>query len=634
MNILSGMGKRIVICLFSSFFVSGCINHILDKQDLLNDDNTALRFVADIHEATNTRVLRNVFEVNDEVGLFAFIGSTTMKEERYADNLHFIRTSDDIFESNDPIYYPDDSGSLRLISYYPYQEDGIPMGESTMPVMVKVEQNNQESYSCSDFLVATQELVSAPKDVVTLSYDHKFFKLKIAIVGSEEGDLENIQSADPKLSVCGFYTKAIYDFQKENFSGFSNERSIIPAGKWVFGNNRLTGKEVILVPQEITFGYQYIVLEVGGKIYTSLLPPSLQLRSGKQRELEISFVPTEDVLISKVKGGINDWEEEKPGQSGSEVFHNYVDVSKLTFDDSSVYKVLNAGQQVAEICKEHLVTPDFSSQAIVAYPMKADHTVDLSNGTVVQLVGHADKVHGGTVSWNLDEHLLKYTPGDQALRSKVYIQSNGQIALSMPEDILPVMALGDIVRDVRGSTIRNYPIVKIGTQYWMGSNLKTSLYIDGEEIPKLETMNAGATGYLLSQQGQNYYFYSFGTIVSNKLLPMDWNMPDWNDWNILKAYLRNDASLLKTGTWKAISTGAGAIVGTATNLTGFDGYPVGMYAGKFQSAYEGKYLSYWTLNEAGTDADEKIFLLRSDKNEIAEGNTGLDKAYAIRCIRK
>ena len=99
-------------------------------------------------------------------------------------------------------------------------------------------------------------------------------------------------------------------------------------------------------------------------------------------------------------------------------------------------------------------------------------------------------------------------------------------------------------------------------------------------------------------------------------------MPDWNDWNMLKTYLSNDASLLKTGTWKAISTGAGAIVGTATNLTGFDGYPVGMYAGKFQSAYEGKYLSYWTLNEAGTDADEKIFLLRSDK------------AYAIRCIRK
>lgn len=395
----------------------------------------------------------------------------------------------------------------------------------------------------------------------------------------------------------------------------------------------MSGKEVILIPQETTLGYQYIVLEVGGKIYTSPLPSSLQLQSGKQSELAISFIPTEDVLISKVEGEINGWEDGNTGQSGSEVFHNYVDVSKLAFDDSKVYKVLSAGQQVAEICKEYLVTPDFSSQAIVVYPMK-DHAVDLSKGTVVQLVGHADKVHGGTVAWDLKEHSLKYTPGNQAARSKVYILPDGQIALSMPEEMLPVLAMKDIMRDVRGSSIHNYPIVKIGTQYWMGSNLKTSLYIDGEEIPKLEIMNAGATGYLLSQTDKSYYFYSFGTIVSNKLLPVGWNMPDWNDWNMLKTYLSNDASLLKNGTWKAISTGAGAIVGTATNLTGFDGYPVGMYAGKFQSAYEGKYLSYWTLNEAGTDAAEKIFLLRSDKNEIAEGNTGLDKAYAIRCIRK
>ena len=534
----------------------------------------------------------------------------------------------------EPIYYPDDEVTLRLISYYPYQEEGVNMGESTMSVAVETDQNLSAGYFCSDFLVASQNLQSAPKGAIALHYDHKFFKLKIALVGKEGEELQGILDADPKLSVCGFYTKAIYDFQKETYSAFSNEKSITPAGKWEIQGDRLSGKEVILIPQETTLGYQYIVLDVGGKIYTSPLPSSLQLQSGKQSELAISFIPTEDVLISKVEGEINSWEDGNTGQSGSEVFHNYVDVSKLVFDDSKVYKVLSAGQQVAEICKEYLVTPDFSSQAIVVYPMKDNHAVDLSKGTVVQLVGHADKVHGGTVAWDLKEHSLKYTPGNQAARSKVYILPDGQIALSMPEEMLPVLAMKDIMRDVRGSSIHNYPIVKIGTQYWMGSNLKTSLYIDGEEIPKLEIMNAGATGYLLSQTDKSYYFYSFGTIVSNKLLPVGWNMPDWNDWNMLKTYLSNDASLLKTGTWKAISTGAGAIVGTATNLTGFDGYPVGMYAGKFQSAYEGKYLSYWTLNEAGTDADEKIFLLRSDKNEIAEGNTGLDKAYAIRCIRK
>ena len=605
-----------------------------EEEDSVNNGDIPLKFTADIHEATYTRVAGNGFEENDEVGVFALVGSSTMKEERYADNLRFFRTSEKVFESSEPIYYPDDEVTLRLISYYPYQEEGVNMGESTMSVAVETDQNLSAGYFCSDFLVASQNLQSAPKGAIALHYDHKFFKLKIALVGKEGEELQGILDADPKLSVCGFYTKAIYDFQKETYSAFSNEKSITPAGKWEIQGDRLSGKEVILIPQETTLGYQYIVLDVGGKIYTSPLPSSLQLQSGKQSELAISFIPTEDVLISKVEGEINSWEDGNTGQSGSEVFHNYVDVSKLVFDDSKVYKVLSAGQQVAEICKEYLVTPDFSSQAIVVYPMKDNHAVDLSKGTVVQLVGHADKVHGGTVAWDLKEHSLKYTPGNQAARSKVYILPDGQIALSMPEEMLPVLAMKDIMRDVRGSSIHNYPIVKIGTQYWMGSNLKTSLYIDGEEIPKLEIMNAGATGYLLSQTDKSYYFYSFGTIVSNKLLPVGWNMPDWNDWNMLKTYLSNDASLLKTGTWKAISTGAGAIVGTATNLTGFDGYPVGMYAGKFQSAYEGKYLSYWTLNEAGTDADEKIFLLRSDKNEIAEGNTGLDKAYAIRCIRK
>lgn len=94
------------------------------------------------------------------------------------------------------------------------------------------------------------------------------------------------------------YTKAIYDFQKETYSAFSNEKSITPAGKWEIQGRSVERKRVILIPQETTLGYQYIVLDVGGKIYTSPLPSSLQLQSGKkQSELAISFIPTEDVLI-------------------------------------------------------------------------------------------------------------------------------------------------------------------------------------------------------------------------------------------------------------------------------------------------------------------------------------------------
>lgn len=64
----------------------------------------------------------------DEVGLFALAGTTTMQEERYVDNLHFIRSSNGEFESNESVYYPDDGVTLNLISYYPYQKSGVGIG--------------------------------------------------------------------------------------------------------------------------------------------------------------------------------------------------------------------------------------------------------------------------------------------------------------------------------------------------------------------------------------------------------------------------------------------------------------------------------------------------------------------------
>ena len=189
MNILFRMEKGIAVCLFSSFFVLACVNHIPGEKAAVSNGDIPLKFTADIHEVTYTRVAGNGFEENDEVGVFALVGSSTMKEERYADNLRFFRTSEKVFESSEPIYYPDDEVTLRLISYYPYQEEGVNMGESTMSVAVETDQNLSAGYFCSDFLVASQNLQSAPKGAIALHYDHKFFKLKIALVGKEGEEL-------------------------------------------------------------------------------------------------------------------------------------------------------------------------------------------------------------------------------------------------------------------------------------------------------------------------------------------------------------------------------------------------------------------------------------------------------------
>ena len=122
--------------------------------------------------------------------------------------------------------------------------------------------------------------------------------------------------------------------------------------------------------------------------------------------MEIKFVSAEDVLMSKVNGEIGDWDGTEIDHTESVTLHKYIDVSKLTFEKSNVYKVLHSGKQVAEICKEYLVTSEFSSQAIVAYPMKKDGSVDLSQGVVAQLLGKSGKVNGGSVSWNMEDYSL------------------------------------------------------------------------------------------------------------------------------------------------------------------------------------------------------------------------------------
>ena len=637
MKVFHYLPKNIGSFAIFSILLTACVNHISEENEaIIADGNIPLKFVTDIHELTNTRIVGNSFEEGEGVGLFALAGSTTMQEERYVDNLHFVRSSGGEFLSDELVYYPDDGVTLNLVSYYPYRQEGVAIGESTMSVSVETNQEVAADYSRSDFLVAIRDGVSASIDAIPLTYNHKFFRLKIAIVPGEGGNVEDLLAADPHLSVSGFYTKAIYDFQKQSYSDYSEENVIIPAGVWqIEAEKKLIGKELILIPQEVMAGYQYVTLEVEGKQYISLLPSTLNLQEGKQRELEITFVAAEDILMNKVSGEISDWKGDETDHAESENLHKYIDVSKLTFAKSNVYKVLNAGKQVAEICKEYLVTPDFSSQAIVAYPMKNDATADLSQGVVVQLLGQAGKVHGGKVSWNIDEHSLTYIAGTLPVYNNIYVLANGKVTLSITEadDVLQVLALDDVARDVRGGVIHNYPLVKIGTQYWMRDNLKASFYIDGNEIPKLDAVTDGAVGYLQSEANATYYFYTASVALSGNILPNHWSVPNWEDWNILKTYLKEDASLLKSGTWLPLNTGDTAE--PATNWSGFDGIPVGMYVGTFQSNYEGKYLAYWTLDETNSEIAETVFYLKSDTNLIESSKAGTDKkALAIRCIRK
>lgn len=154
------------------------------------------------------------------------------------------------------------------------------------------------------------------------------------------------------------------------------------------------------------------------------------------------------------------------------------------------------------------------------------------------------------------------------------------------------------VKDAVGNS---YSIVKIGTQSWMGENLKTTKYNDGSSIPLMDNAVAwqvattdGYTVYDNSPvQSSTYgHLYNHYAIRTGKLCPKGWRIPTNEDWSTLTNYLIENgynydgttdgnkyAKSLAATTYWASSATAGAIGNTDfpefRNKTGFSALPGG-----------------------------------------------------------
>jgi uncharacterized protein (TIGR02145 family) len=140
----------------------------------------------------------------------------------------------------------------------------------------------------------------------------------------------------------------------------------------------------------------------------------------------------------------------------------------------------------------------------------------------------------------------------------------------------------EIVKDIDGNV---YTAITIGTQIWMGENLKTTRYNDKTEIPNVvsnvlwQELTSGA--YSWYDHDESTYKKAYGGLYnwyaanSGKLCPVGWRLPTPEDWTTLSDFLGGDeiagGKLKETGTthWSSPNTGA-------TNETGFTGLPTGL----------------------------------------------------------
>jgi uncharacterized protein (TIGR02145 family) len=201
------------------------------------------------------------------------------------------------------------------------------------------------------------------------------------------------------------------------------------------------------------------------------------------------------------------------------------------------------------------------------------------------------------------------------------------------------------VSDIDGNS---YNTVKIGDQWWMAENLKTTKYRDGTIIPNVT--NNAAWSNLTSGAYSDYYNTPSYSITYGKLYnlyavndahdicPTGWHVPTDTEWHSLVLYVDSIAQLSfvesvtaggklkKTGTtyWFSPNTGA-------TNETGFTALPGG-HRSTGGSFLENGFISMWWSSNA-TSSNAWIRIISYDNSNVSRNSYSGKAGVSVRCIK-
>lgn len=628
-NNLKGAARYSLIAT-TSFVLFSCTNSIQLTEDPSlppTSGNIPISISARILKVkAQTRIADNSFEENDEIGLYVLSQPETISGKRHVENKRFVFSAAG-FIPDEELFYPKGDGKCDFLSYYPYQEEGIEKSSNTINISIKPNQSSAADYSNSDFMVAKNSGVTPNMKAVKLTHNHKLSQINIILQLHEDENINEIKE-NASISISNLNTKSIYNIDTELFSSLNTPQSIIPNGEWETDveNHRLTGKQVILIPQATT-GCE-LILRTPKKVYSATLPTDLVLESGTSCELVLLY--DSRVGIGKISSSISEWKQGSSSNASLEEKENNhsVYIADLNFERTGVFNlVTSTNNTIGEICKEYLLNNEMDAQAIVLYPSDNKET-----GTVLQILGENANLHGGTVSWDKTTNSFTYVAGNKAPVEEIFVDKDGNILFEESEEIQQIESAEYVLTDVRGAETIVYPIVKIGTQYWMRENLNTTKYKDASAITNNSAALTKTTaGYYLNN---SHRFYNQSVIVTGKIAPQGWKVPDITEWEKLTAYIKNNAATLKTGVWTS-SEG----IPQATNKTGFNGKPVGIYTkvkdkNEITYGFSQRYAVYWAVKDNQSTPNGVSISLSNTLSATRNVANTEYCAYSIRCIKE
>ncbi|MFA6870794.1 MAG: fimbrillin family protein [Bacteroidaceae bacterium] len=585
------------------------------------------------NSSIQTRTINSSFAANDAIGLFVFQPPQTLSDERWVDNMQFVFDGSS-WLPNQVVYYPTNTSASTFIAYYPYAPNLLDQAQSIASVTVAVEQDKAENYSRSDFLVAEKMDVFPSDTAVPLLFQHKMSRIEIQLLpGTAYASAADLLADDPVVVIRQVKCAADYDFKTALFSSLDEENNIIVNGDFEVKEEALVGKQAILIPQTIPENQFFMEVSVAsGKHFSFSFGEQHAFEPATKQTLTLTMKG--QALSTDLLATIAEWKEletyngnldEDGNDPVSPINDACFEINLPTFSDSYVYKVQQSDVDVAVICKEYIATRDGGRVAIVAYPMEQQH-IDLANGFVVSLCEpsslavSAAAVHGGSLSWDSTTHLPTLIAGHSITDSHFYLSKKGDFsfhttATSPYPTVVTPLYFGDAVA-------KNYPIAKIGTNFWMTTNFAALALDDDTTIEKEKytsswesNQNKGtkARPACIADFLHKGYLYNRTVATSSLLATNGWEMPTLNDWQDLNTYLNSDITLLMDCSWE-----------DGSNLTAFSLFPTRFVnsSGEMSSDICAR---YWAM-------DENSVLFEEGEMEVCK--YGVTYGASIRLLKK
>lgn len=275
--------------------------------------------------------------------------------------------------------------------------------------------------------------------------------------------------------------------------------------------------------------------------------------------------------------------------------------------------------------------------------------LDIADSTKGILIPRIDSIHRkaipntvGLLVYDINYKSFWYNDGNQWINMTSSSLNNGQNNFN--EIIEPIDADGNV-----------YPITKIGGQWWMASNLKTTHFSNGDSIPYISdasqwtSQTSPALCYYNNdstndiQYGRLYNWYAAND--NRKICPPGWHLPSDSEWTILYNSVSGSGNALKTAGTRLWNTLPATTPSYGNNNSGFSAVPSGFRTkpipplGTIVSFIDKNYsAAYWSTKSVMSINPPillygRFWFITTESNALYSDWQTTESGFSCRCVK-